>query len=240
MATNKNITMKQFNGTDYDTLYPKTIVNQVDNALNKTGDTMTGNLILARSGYPAMSLIDTSVGSSGRFQHSNHATMLESRDTDTDDNRRYLTIYDHTKQSGVKDALRLADVSNGSYRFYTLLHEGNLPDFSIAKIATGFYVGTGVYGEPNPNSLTFPFEPKVVMICSDTYQLLYGTSYGNYPVFGVLWGQLSSDYKSIGNNRYGNTMVKATDNTLSWYTTESSVSSQLNVSGDVYRYVAIG
>ena len=33
MATNKNITMKQFNGTDYDTLYPKTIVSQVDGIL---------------------------------------------------------------------------------------------------------------------------------------------------------------------------------------------------------------
>ena len=30
MATEKNITMKQFNGTDYDTLYPKTIASQVD------------------------------------------------------------------------------------------------------------------------------------------------------------------------------------------------------------------
>ena len=32
MATNKNITMKQFNGTDYDTLYPKTKVEQVEGA----------------------------------------------------------------------------------------------------------------------------------------------------------------------------------------------------------------
>lgn len=30
MATNKNITMKQFNGTDYDTLYPKTKAEQVE------------------------------------------------------------------------------------------------------------------------------------------------------------------------------------------------------------------
>ncbi len=29
MATNKNITMKQYNGVDYDTLYPKTIAAQV-------------------------------------------------------------------------------------------------------------------------------------------------------------------------------------------------------------------
>lgn len=33
MATNKNITMKQYNGTDYDTLYPKTIASQVDGLL---------------------------------------------------------------------------------------------------------------------------------------------------------------------------------------------------------------
>lgn len=30
MSTEKNITMKQYNGTDYDTLYPKTIASQVD------------------------------------------------------------------------------------------------------------------------------------------------------------------------------------------------------------------
>lgn len=35
MATDKLITMKQFNGTDYDTLYPKTIVEQVDGVYNK-------------------------------------------------------------------------------------------------------------------------------------------------------------------------------------------------------------
>ena len=35
MATEKNITMKQFNGTDYDTLYPKTKVEQVDGAYSQ-------------------------------------------------------------------------------------------------------------------------------------------------------------------------------------------------------------
>ena len=36
MATNKNITMKQFNGVDYDTLYPKTIASQVDDVYSKS------------------------------------------------------------------------------------------------------------------------------------------------------------------------------------------------------------
>ena len=35
MATNKNITMKQFNGTDYDTLYPKTVAAQIDDVYSK-------------------------------------------------------------------------------------------------------------------------------------------------------------------------------------------------------------
>ena len=36
LATNKNITMKQFNGTDYDTLYPKTIASQIPDVYSKT------------------------------------------------------------------------------------------------------------------------------------------------------------------------------------------------------------
>lgn len=42
MATTKNITMNQFNGTDYDTLYPKTIAEQVDGVYSKE-DTITNN-----------------------------------------------------------------------------------------------------------------------------------------------------------------------------------------------------
>ena len=36
MASEKNITMRQYNGVDYDTLYPKTIASQVDGVYNKT------------------------------------------------------------------------------------------------------------------------------------------------------------------------------------------------------------
>ena len=36
MATTKNITMKQFNGTDYDTLYPKTTASQIPDVYNQT------------------------------------------------------------------------------------------------------------------------------------------------------------------------------------------------------------
>ena len=44
MATDKNITMKQFNGTDYDTLYPKTIASQIPDVYSKT-DTITAETL---------------------------------------------------------------------------------------------------------------------------------------------------------------------------------------------------
>lgn len=46
MASVKKITMREYNGTDYDTLYPKTIASQVDGVYNKTEvDTLLANRI---------------------------------------------------------------------------------------------------------------------------------------------------------------------------------------------------
>ena len=44
LATDKNITMKQFNGTDYDTLYPKTIASQIPDVYSKTETLMADTL----------------------------------------------------------------------------------------------------------------------------------------------------------------------------------------------------
>lgn len=44
MTTEKNITMKQFNGTDYDTLYPKTIASQIPDVYSKT-ETLTADTL---------------------------------------------------------------------------------------------------------------------------------------------------------------------------------------------------
>lgn len=43
MAKNKNITMKQYNGTDYDVLYPKTKVSQVDGAVASVNNVTPDN-----------------------------------------------------------------------------------------------------------------------------------------------------------------------------------------------------
>ena len=52
-------------------------------------------------------------------------------------------------------------ISGGSFTDYF----GNAISMG-AKIATGSYVGTGTYGQANPCSLTFDFEPKCVIIYS--------------------------------------------------------------------------
>lgn len=316
MATTKKITMREFNGTDYDTLYPKTIVNQVENltpaAIGAYPNGIKGAVNCNNLSDGAWTISASATNGPGAF-----ACTLFHKDWNVDFSSQIAFGADHSVYYRVKTAgswiawqemystlrypspskigavAKAGDTMTGQLNvpafaltnynaalgigknidfhaagstndydarltydsgkllfklrvgdYKTILNTSDLEDLNIAKIATGSYVGTGVYGEANPNSLTFPFEPKVVMVCSDTIQLLYGTSYGGHPVFGVLWEQLSSDYKSIGNNRYSSMMVKTTDNTLSWYTTETSgssaASSQLNTSGDVYRYVVIG
>mgnify|MGYP004549111415 CR=1 FL=1 len=55
MATNKNITMKQFNGVDYDTLYPKTIASQIDDVYSKDE---TSNLFLPKAGGSMGGILD--------------------------------------------------------------------------------------------------------------------------------------------------------------------------------------
>lgn len=211
-------------------------------AVAKTGDTMTGTLTVQNASYPDINLKNTGSGSATKIRNSAHRTQIMSQEDDS--NYRALTLHDKSATTSPLDILQIQQIEGGSQQaLYKVLHTGNLSDLGIARIATGSYVGTGVCGEGNENSLTFPFVPKVVMICEDDCQLLYGTSYGNHPVFGVLWDQLSSDYKNIGNNRYTSMRVKSVDKTMYWYVVSGGsvdASNQQNTSGNIYRYVAFG
>ena len=96
------------------------------------------------------------------------------------------------------------------------------------RIATGSYVGTGSYGASNPNSLTFPFVPKIVLIqvAANTYGaafFVWGSGYFTCPYSG----------NSIGVNP-----VTISGNTMSWYSKISN-QAQLN-SMHTYNYLAIG
>lgn len=103
-----------------------------------------------------------------------------------------------------------------------------------AKIAIGSYVGTGMYSSANPNSLTFDFEPKVVIIVQN--------SHDNFPGTVFIRGQTLSG--TIGENYISNSQLTVgwSGNTVTWYTNNSSYKdrAQLNISGNTYFYVALG
>lgn len=85
---------------------------------------------------------------------------------------------------------------------------------SSANIEVGSYVGTGTYGKDYPNSLTFPFVPKLVIIMAE-----HG---GNQMVF-VNGVQFCVDHHA-STNTYVHAYENAVDwdgNTVSWYYTAS-------------------
>ncbi len=112
-------------------------------------------------------------------------------------------------------------------------------------IATGSYIGTGTYGSNNPNSLTFDFEPKLVMI----YGIKQGTELTNLlhvtgTIYAIPTETLTTTYTryfGFGTKNY--TYGKKSDDgkMIYWYSTNSS-SDQRNESNQnaQYYYLAIG
>lgn len=117
-------------------------------------------------------------------------------------------------------------VSDG-YTYTALGQLGNK-----VQMATGSYVGTGNAGIGSPNSLTFDFVPKLVIV---------GTSYGLFISSGYLkksfvwFSGTETAYVDSTEN-----VFNLTDNTLSWYNRSNNADKQCNGNGGTYYYVAIG
>lgn len=103
------------------------------------------------------------------------------------------------------------------------------------QISTGSYVGTHTYGESNPNSLTFEFEPKFVLIFSG------GSSGSVYFGMAFLTSHAGYSYKPAGSNGQWFYVGKITPsfgtNKVTW--SAGSAETQMNTSLSYY-YVAIG
>lgn len=120
-------------------------------------------------------------------------------------------------------------------------------DSAGLKITTGSYVGTGVAGDGNQNSIIFEFNPKIVYI--STLDGRAGSYDRDWAIFNCQG--LSSSYKSYAytviqgaaiRDSNGNTYLKSarvSGNTLSWKSALDAAQ-QLNMSGRTYYYVAIG
>lgn len=109
------------------------------------------------------------------------------------------------------------------------------------KIETGSYVGTGTYGESNPNTLTFVFAPKLVLIYdgSKTYAMFFAFGLGGEYTSG---GYLLAWESEM--NVTNDTRAKINGNVLNWYASNTSATTaraiQLNVESKTYHYFAIG
>ena len=127
----------------------------------------------------------------------------------------------------------------------------NKPDINAAQIASGTYTGTGTHGESNKNSLTFPFVPKVVFISTPS-TVASGTDNATYFATATLMNGSNLGFVTQSTedaNRGYSIPLRLlwSDKTLSWYYVNTSTSStgmtasyQLNYSGMVYNWVAIG
>lgn len=103
------------------------------------------------------------------------------------------------------------------------------------KIATGSYTGTGTYGSDNPNTLTFSFEPKFILILRT---VLGGNLRFGYllPQNGIFFS-CQNGYGTASPSASDSTSISASENSVSWYF--SSAEGQFNAVA-IYYYVAIG
>lgn len=105
-----------------------------------------------------------------------------------------------------------------------------------AKIVTGSYVGTGSYGASNPNSLAIGFNAAYMAIYpniafSNSRNQHYGVFLPGLKKFGT------TDGNSVPAFQYST--ISTSNGTITWYTTVNETY-QLNTSGVVYYYIAIG
>ena len=117
----------------------------------------------------------------------------------------------------------------------TIEYVGQLGGFgNKAQIEIGSYTGTGATGESNYNSLTFNFDPQVVFIsCANSFPniaMIVCTSKTTFfQQFGIVveGGGVYDLYSSCMNK------------VLNFYTTRGA-EYQMNSSGKIYNYIALG
>lgn len=96
-------------------------------------------------------------------------------------------------------------------------------------IATGSYTGTNKYGSGNKNTLTFPFEPKLVIV---------GCLKNEGTLLVLFNGETETTCKPGDSNSSYRINVEWSGNTIKWYGGDAVY--QMNNNGTTYAYIAIG
>lgn len=119
---------------------------------------------------------------------------------------------------------------------------------SYSLFEFGSYLGTGLSGSSNPNTLTFSFIPKILILFSNNGEILLESSFNYVTTYAICSPLLltsayqkttflANTYPSGSTYYYG--YIKRIDNTVYWYH-EYSSTYQYNYSNTVYYYLAIG
>ena len=132
--------------------YEKFAVTPTDiGAVKNTGDTMTGTLSINKSSYPTYRLFELDTGFSSNLEQHDGVFSVHTG-ISGQKNYRSLQLYHDSKRRDVEKSLCLKDVdSDGEQKFYSILHEGNLDTFNIARAPKGSYVGTGAVTKQTHN-----------------------------------------------------------------------------------------
>lgn len=207
-------------------------------AVNKAGDTMTGNLGILTGTDPSVFAKNSNTERIARVvSYGDQSVRLENHK----DGLNYAGIDIKTEGDSLDGIVRLVVLKNGVWNPYDILHEGNMnlitpAAIGAARIETGTYEGTGKAGSLYPNSLTFGFEPTVVML-------------GGYGVpNGVVFFKGMTETSVYANTFSQNVNFALNGRTLTWYNASAGESEsnttrqmgQLNMLGETYTFVALG
>ena len=108
-----------------------------------------------------------------------------------------------------------------------------------AKVEYGEYLGTGVFGEGNPNRIDLSFTPELVIIRKRLTSEILSTD-SEYMMIALRGEGFAVTTRSHGTTSYFyGAKLTWGEKSLSW-SSERSAPVQLNEEGTVYRYIAIG
>ena len=143
-------------------------------------------------------------------------------------NRRLLAL---KESNAIGDSLQVVDWTDGTPNYYSIYGEHNKPtpaEIGAPTVKYGSYAGNSKYGSANPNSITFDFIPKLVILQLNNGQMAIMRHPTNKAaVIGV----------DSENTVYLNTTWN--NNTVTWYN-DTSALYQFNTNGGVCYYTAFG
>lgn len=137
-----------------------------------------------------------------------------------------------------EDRNKYPDYGEQNGYFYTYIGVPFENAVTAPAIETGSYVGTGTYGASNPNSLTFDFEPKVVIITPGFVNTDNLDGHGYIFTNGAKNAASFGDY-SGGSRSYYSINITWGQNKITFYAGGND-GAQCNKSNYKYHYIAIG